>query len=75
MLGSESPEESLVEKIALREAIEALPERERMTILLRFFKGLTQEQTARLLGVSQVQVSRLERRALEKLRALLADEL
>ena len=74
MLGSESPEESLVEKIALREAIEALPERERMTILLRFFKGLTQEQTARLLGVSQVQVSRLERRALEKLRALLADE-
>ena len=75
MLGSESPEESLVEKIALREAIEALPERERITILLRFFKGLTQEQTARLLGVSQVQVSRLERRALEKLRALLADEL
>ena len=75
MLGSESPEESLVEKIALREAIEALPERERMTILLRFFKALTQEQTARLLGVSQVQVSRLERRALEKLRALLADEL
>ena len=74
MLGSESPEESLVEKIALREAIEALPERERMTILLRFFKGLTQEQTARLLGVSHVQVSRLERRALEKLRALLADE-
>lgn len=75
MLGSESPEESLVEKIALREAIEVLPERERMTILLHFFKGLTQEQTARLLGVSQVQVSRLERRALEKLRALLADEL
>ena len=74
MLGSESPEESLVEKIALREAIEVLPERERMTILLRFFKGLTQEQTARLLGVSQVQVSRLERRALEKRRALLADE-
>ena len=75
MLGSESPEESLVEKIALREAIEALPERERMTILLRFFKGLTQEQTARVLGVSQVQVSRLERRALEKLRASLSDGL
>ena len=75
MLGSESPEESMVEKIALREAIDALPERERMTILLRFFKGLTQEQAARLLGVSQVQVSRLERRALERLRASLADEL
>ena len=75
MLGSESPEESMVEKIALREAIDALPERERMTILLRFFKGLTQEQAARLLGVSQVQVSRLERRALERLRASLADDL
>lgn len=75
MLGSESPEESMVEKIALREAIDALPERERMTILLRFFKGLTQEQAARLLGVSQVQVSRLERRALERLRASLVDEL
>lgn len=75
MLGSESPEESMVEKIALREAIDVLPERERMTILLRFFKGLTQEQAARLLGVSQVQVSRLERRALERLRASLADEL
>ena len=75
MLGSESPEESMVEKIALREAIDALPEREKMTILLRFFKGLTQEQAARLLGVSQVQVSRLERRALEKLRASLSDGL
>ena len=42
---------------------------------LRFFKGLTQEQAARLLGVSQVQVSRLERRALEKLRASLSDGL
>ena len=74
MLGSESPEESLVEKIALREAIEALPERERMTILLRFFKGLTQEQTARVLRVSQVQVSRLERRALQTLREAMAAE-
>ena len=60
---------------ALREAIDELPEREKKTILLRFFKGLTQEQAARLLGVSQVQVSRLERRALEKLRASLSDGL
>ena len=74
MVGSESPEDGLIERIALREAIDSLPEREKMTILLRFFKGLTQEQTARLLGVSQVQVSRLERRALEKLRTSLEDE-
>ena len=68
MLGTEAPEENLVEKIALREAIDQLPEKERMTILLRYFKGLTQERTARVLGVSQVQISRLERRGLERLR-------
>ena len=68
MLGTEAPEESLVERIALREAIDHLPEKERMTILLRYFKGLTQQQTARVLGVSQVQISRLERRGLERLR-------
>ena len=74
-LGGESPEEGLIERIALREAVDRLPEREKMTILLRFFKGLTQEQAARLLGVSQVQVSRLERRAIEKLRLALSDAL
>ena len=68
MLGTEAPEEGLVERIALREAIDRLPEKERMTILLRYFKGLTQEQTARVLGVSQVQISRLERRGLNRLR-------
>lgn len=67
-LGTEAPEESLVERIALREAIDRLPEKERMTILLRYFKGLTQEQTARVVGVSQVQISRLERRGLKRLR-------
>lgn len=68
MLGTEAPEEGLVERIALREAIDQLPEKERMTILLRYFKGLTQERTARVLGVSQVQISRLERRGLKRLR-------
>ena len=67
-LGTETQEDRLVERIALREAIDQLPEKERMTILLRYFKSLTQEQTARILGVSQVQVSRLERRGLERLR-------
>ena len=68
MLGTEAPEEAMVERIALREAIDQLPEKERMTILMRYFKSLTQEQTARVLGVSQVQISRLERRGLERLR-------
>lgn len=57
-----------MEHIALRTAIDQLPEQERKTILLRFYKGLTQQQCARILAVSQVQVSRLEKRALEKLR-------
>lgn len=66
-----SGDEELTERLALRQSVDALPERERMTILLRFYKGLTQEQTARIIGVSQVQVSRLERRALSRLRELL----
>jgi len=68
MLGTDSPEDGLVERLALRESIDRLPEKERMTILLRYFKGLTQEQTARILRVSQVQVSRLERKGLQRLR-------
>lgn len=68
MLGTEAPEDALVERIALQDAVRQLPEKERMTILLRYFKGLTQERTARVLGVSQVQISRLERRGLERLR-------
>lgn len=67
-LGTDAPEEEMVERIALREAIDRLPEKERMTILLRYFKGLTQQQTARILGVSQVQISRLEQKGLSRLR-------
>ena len=71
-LASPMTEESMVERIALRAAIDRLPDRERQTILLRFFKGMTQQQCARILGVSQVQVSRLEKRGIEKLRMDLA---
>ena len=67
-LASPVTEDQLLERIALRTAIDALPEREKETILLRFYKGLTQQQCARILGVSQVQVSRLEKRAIDKLR-------
>ena len=71
VLGSEGMEDRLLEKLALREAIAALPERERQVIALRFYKGLTQDRCARVLGVSQVQVSRLERRAVNRLRELM----
>ena len=65
-------EEKMVEKIALRQAIEVLPEREAMVIRLRYFHGLTQQRIAKVLDVSQVQVSRIEKKALEKLRQLMA---
>ena len=70
-LGGDAPESRMVERLAMEEAIGKLPEKERMTILLRYFRGMTQERTARVVGVSQVQVSRLEKRGLERLRQLL----
>ena len=65
-------EEVLLERMALRQAIEKLPEREAMVIKLRYFHGLTQQRVSKVLGVSQVQVSRIEKRVLEKLRALMS---
>ena len=64
-------EEKLVEKISLRQAIEKLPEREAMVIRLRYFHGLTQDRVSRVLSVSQVQVSRIEKKALGILKQLL----
>ena len=61
-------EERMLEKIALRQAIAELPERERTVISLRYFHGLTQDRTAKVLGVSQVQVSRIEKKAIGLLR-------
>lgn len=68
MLTTGNEEDGMVERLTLRSAISDLPEREQQVLLLRYYKGLTQMNTARVLGVSQVQVSRLERRALDKLR-------
>lgn len=68
VLGDGGMEEHVVERVALRAAIEELSEREQQVILLRFYKSMTQERTAKILGVSQVQVSRIERKAMEHLR-------
>ncbi len=65
-------EERMVEKIALRQAIDALPEREKTVIQLRFFHSLTQQQVAKVMQVSQVQVSRIEKKAIVRLRELMA---
>lgn len=64
-------EEKLVEKISLRQAIAHLPEKEATVIKLRYFHGLTQDRTAKVLQVSQVQVSRIEKKAIAALRELM----
>ena len=71
ILSDSTQEERLLEYVALREGIEALPQKEREIIKLRFYRGLTQQNTARIMQVSQVQISRLERKALVKLNSYL----
>lgn len=71
-LKSDYDEEKLIEYIALREAIFKLDELWRKIILLRYFKGLTQQKTANILGLSQVQVSRIEKKACDTLKEKLA---
>ena len=71
MLGDFTQEEKLIEYVALREAINSLPEKEQAVIKLRYYRGMTQESAAKVLKVSQVQVSRLERKAIEQLRLFL----
>ena len=65
-------EEQLLEKISLRQGIERLPEREALVIKLRYFHGMTQDRVSRVLEVSQVQVSRIEKKALNYLREYLS---
>ena len=65
-------EERMVEKIALRQAVKALPDREQQVVGLRYFHGLTQQKVAAILHISQVQVSRIERKALALLRERLS---
>ncbi len=71
VLSDTKSEDTLLEKIALSQAISCLQEREAMVIKLRYFHALTQEQTAKILGVSQVQVSRVEKKALSHLKSIL----
>ena len=54
--------------IDLKTSIGSLPERERQIIVLRYFKDMTQQQVAEKIGISQVQVSRIEKRVLQSIR-------
>lgn len=71
VLGDYTAEEKMVEYVALRSAIEKLPEKERQVVALRYYHGMTQQNCAKVMRVSQVQISRLERRAVEALREML----
>lgn len=71
ILSDTESEEKLLERISLRQAIEKLPEREAMVIKLRYFHSLTQDRVSKVLEVSQVQVSRIEKKALAHLKELL----
>ena len=64
-------EESWVEDISLKEALKRLDERERNIIEMRFYQGKTQMEVAREIGISQAQVSRLEKHALKNMRTYL----
>lgn len=65
---NDNTDESWIENIALREAMKKLSERERSIIGMRFFSGKTQMEIASEIGISQAQVSRLEKGALERMR-------
>ena len=71
VLTDTEPEEALLEKIALRQGISQLPKREENVIRLRYYHGLTQQQVSKIMDISQVQVSRIEKKALHRLKELL----
>ena len=73
MLLSDHNEERMLEHVALRAAVQRLPTKEQKVIGLRYYRGMTQQSAASILKVSQVQVSRLERRALDLLRDALRE--
>lgn len=73
LVGDEGIEERACLYLSLGEALGALPERERQVLALRFSRDLTQQQVSRIIGVSQVQVSRIEKRAIAALREKLIE--
>jgi len=63
--------ENIIDKIALKEALSKLKPRERQIIILRYFKDKTQSDIAKHLGISQVQVSRIEKKVLSMMKSIL----
>lgn len=67
-LEGECHEEEIINKVMLENAINSLEPRERQVIVMRYFQNKTQSEVAGKIGVSQVQVSRIEKKTLEKIR-------
>ena len=67
-LSSDDNQDEMIESLELRTAISELPEREKKVIMLRYFRDMTQSEVAAQLGVSQVQVSRIENKIMENFR-------
>ncbi|MGI6225244.1 MAG: RNA polymerase sporulation sigma factor SigF [Peptococcales bacterium] len=65
---------SWLDKLALKEVLNKLPTKEKEVLLLRFFHDKTQTEVAETVGLSQVQVSRIERQALRKIKTLMSEE-
>lgn len=70
-LPAEDKQEDIIEHLQLKTAISDLTERDRKVIMLRYFRDMTQSEVANMLGVSQVQVSRIENRIMENFRKTL----
>ena len=67
----EDKQEEMLDVMELRSAISTLPEREKKVIMLRYFRDMTQAEVATMLGVSQVQVSRIENKIMQSFRSKL----
>lgn len=65
---AENKEDDLILRLCLKQAIMSLPSRERKIIVLRYFKDKTQSEVAGMLGLSQVQISRIEKKVLARIR-------
>lgn len=70
--GDSEDEEDILDTIILKEGLNKLKSRDRQIIILRYFKDKTQVEVAKILNISQVQVSRIEKRILEDLKKILA---
>ena len=73
-VGDSNDDRAWLEEISLRDAIRSLGEREKKILTLRFLAGRTQTEVAQEIGISQAQVSRLEKSALERIKGQMRED-